>query len=177
MRQLRVRNWCKAAVFLTVMVVFSSACKKDDTVLPDYAGTWVTVQTVALNGSYVQVKDIKTFTETSFTDLVQKQLSSDSWTDYVGMKGTVSVYGDMMNVSVTEIGASSYSVVTNLPTGVMTYYKKGTSEYDVLISQMDQSKNFESKFSVSGNKMIIQTDLNMDGDYLDEMETSIYTKQ
>ncbi|HLN73282.1 MAG: hypothetical protein ACM3O8_04675 [Methylococcaceae bacterium] len=177
MRQLRLKSWSKAAAFVAVGMVFISSCKKDDPVLPDYAGTWVTVETVASNGKYVQVKDIRTFTQTSFTELVQKQLTSDTWTDYASVKGTLSVYGDVMNVTVTEMGASSYSMVTNLPTGVISYYKKGTSEFDVLIAQMDQPKTFESKFSVSGNKMIIQTDLNSDGDYLDEMETSVYTKQ
>lgn len=177
MRQLSVGNWCKTAVFMAVAVMFNSSCTKEDIILPDFVGTWVTVETVALNGSYVQVKDIKTFTPTGFTDMIQKQLASDTWTDYVGMKGTLSVYGDVMNMTVTEIGASSYSMVTNLPTGVMTSYQKGTPEFDALISQMHQPKNFESKFSVSGNKMIIQTDLNADGDYLDEMETSVYTRQ
>ncbi|MGE5395619.1 MAG: hypothetical protein ACM3P1_12830 [Candidatus Saccharibacteria bacterium] len=177
MRQLHLASWCKAAAFMAVGMMFNSSCKEEDKVLPDYTGTWVTVETIASGGKYVQVKDIRTFTETGFTELVQKQLSSDQWIDYVSVKGTLSVYGDMMNVTVTEMGASSYSMVTNLPTGVITFYKKGTSEFDVLISQLDQPKTFESKFSVSGNKMIIQTDLNSDGDYLDEMETSVYTKQ
>lgn len=162
---------------MAVGMMFSSSCKKDDVVIPDYVGTWVTVETVASNGKYVQVKDIRTFTENGFSELVQKQLSDDNWIDYVSVKGTLSVFGDMMNVTVTEMGASSYSMVTNLPTGVITYYKKGTSEFDVLVSQLDQPKTFESKFSVSGNKMIIQTDLNENDNYLDEKETSVYTKQ
>lgn len=177
MRQLKLKSWGKVVAIMAVGMVFISSCKDDEPVLPDYAGTWVTVETVASNGKYVQVKDIRTFTETSYTELVQKQLSDNNWIDYVSVKGTLSVFGDMMTVTVTEMGASSYSMVTNLPTGVITYYKKGTSEFDVLVSQMDQPKTFESKFSVSGNKMIIQTDLNSDGDYLDEMETSVYTKQ
>jgi hypothetical protein len=177
MRQLKLSNWYTVAAFMAVGLMFNSACKKDDSVAPDYAGTWVTVETVFSNGKYIQVKDIKTFTETGYTELVQRQLSSDAWTDYVSVKGTLSVYGDMMNVNVTEMGATSYSMVTNQPTGVITYYKKGTSEFDALVSLMDQPKTFESKFSVSGNKMIIQTDLNGNGNYLDEMETSVYTKQ
>lgn len=177
MRHLRLRKWSQAAAFMAVAVIFNSSCKDDDPVLPDYAGTWITVKTVPSQSGYTQVKDLLTFTEKSFMDLKQEQTADNKWTDLESVQGSMTVYGNVMNVTVTEIGISSYSMLTDLPTGVITSYKKGTTEFDALITKMDQPKTFESKYSITDNKMTLQIDSNADGDYLDEFETSVYTKQ
>ena len=162
---------------MAIVVIFSSSCKEDDPILPDYVGTWVAVEAVPTEVGYVQMKDIMTFTEKSFTDLAQIQTGTDQWTSIFSMNGTLLVSGNIMNVTITEIGVTSFSGVTGLPTGVITSYKKGTTEFDELITENDQPRSFESKYTISGNKMTIQTDQNEDGDYLDELETTVYTKQ
>jgi len=162
---------------MTVVVLFNLSCKEDETVLPDYAGTWAAVESVPTENGSMQVKDIMTLTETSFSDIHQIQVATDKWTDMVGMKGSLSVYGDIMSVTITEIGVTSLSGVTGLPTGVITSYKKGSSEFDALLSANEQPKTFESKYTISGKNMTLQTDHNGDGDYLDKLETSVYVKQ
>jgi len=167
----------KLATFMALVLIFGTSCNDDDPVLPDYAGTWSTIDVLTTEEGSVQVKDIMTFTENSFSDLSQFQISSNTWTNMFSMGGTMVVTGDIMTVTITEIGVTSFSGVKGLPTGVITSYKKGTPEFDELITDNDQPKTFDSKFTISGNKMTLQTDHNGDGDYLDEYETSVYTKQ
>lgn len=177
MRHFRVSEWCKAAVVVTMVLSFNSSCTKDDEILPDYAGSWEVVASVQGASGYTQVKDIVTFTETGFASLSQVEQPASKWTDYASMEGTMEVHGDKMSVVVTEIGISSLSGITGQPTGDITSYKKGTAEYDALFTKLGELKNFESKFTVSDNKLTLQTDKNNDGDYLDELETTVYTRK
>ena len=174
---MRFSELCKIASLMALIVIFSTACKDDDPVLPEYAGTWVTVRAVPTQNGYSQVKEVMTLSENSYSDLLQSQISTDVWTSIFSMGGTMVVSGNLMNVTLTEIGITSLSGVTGLPTGVITTYKKGTDEFNQLITDKDQPKTFEAKYSISGNKLTIQIDKNGNGDYLDEMETSVYTKQ
>lgn len=162
---------------MALVIIFSSSCDDEEPVRPDYVGTWETVESVPMEEGYVQVKDIMTFNETSYTNTAQMELSAGKWVDFASMKGTMTVSGEFMNVIVTEIGITSLNMITGLPTGVITTYKKGTAEYDSLFVRLGEPKSFESKFSVASNKLTLQTDKNDDGDYLDELETSVYTKR
>jgi hypothetical protein len=56
-------------------------------------------------------------------------------------------------------------------------YKEGSAEFEAILSQSEQSKTFESEYSVSGDKFTLKTDNNDDGDYLDGDEVTVYTKQ
>ncbi|MBC8004363.1 MAG: hypothetical protein H7X84_02725 [Verrucomicrobia bacterium] len=177
MRHLRLRRWCRAAVVMAVVVSFNSSCSEDEVILPDYAGSWEAVASVQGASGYTQIKDIMTFTETGFTSLSQVEQPVSKWTDFASMEGTMEVHGDIMSIMVTEIGISSISGINGQPTGIITSYKKGTAEYDALFAKLGESKNFESKFTVSGTKLTLQTDKNNDGDYLDDLETIVYTKK
>lgn len=177
METLKFRKLCVMASLMALVIIFSTSCKEDDPVRPDYVGTWETVESVPTDEGHVQVKDIMTFNETGFTNMAQMELLAGKWVDFASMKGTMTVSGDFMNVIVTEIGITSLNMITGLPTGVITSYQKGSTEYDALFAQLGESKSFESKFTVAGNKLTLQTDKNEDGDYLDELETSVYTKK
>lgn len=177
MKTLKFRKLCVMASLMALVIIFFSSCNEDEPVLPDYVGTWETVESVPTDEGHVQVKDIMTFTETGFTNKAQMELAAGKWIDFASMKGTMTVSGDFMNVIVTEIGITSLNMITGLPTGVITSYQKGSTEYDALFAQLGESKTFESKFTVAGNKLTLQTDKNEDGDYLDELETSVYTKK
>lgn len=178
MRLLGLKNWCKAMAFTAVVLGFSTSCKEDDPVRPDYVGTWETVESVPDgSGGHVQEKNILILNETSYTSIIQMELSAGKWIDYASLKGTATVTGNFMNVIVTEIGVTSLNMITGLPTGVMTTYQKGSDEYDTLMAQLKEAKTFESKFMVEGNKLTLQIDINGDGDYMDEQETSVYTKK
>ena len=182
MRNLKFKELYKIATLLAIVVIFSSSCKKDNKVNPiytDYVGTWMSMDTISIpNYENTSIKDVMTLTETSFADLRQIQFMN-AWMDFVSMKGTLSVNGNLINVNITEVG-TSFNMVTFLPffpLGTIKSYKEGTPEFDSILSQVNQSKTFKSEFSVSDNKLTIKTDLNKDGDYLDDKEITIYSKQ
>jgi hypothetical protein len=56
-------------------------------------------------------------------------------------------------------------------------YKEGTPQFDNIFSQTGQTQTFGFEFSISGNTLTVYSDYNSDGDYLDEDEAVVYTKQ
>ena len=175
----KVKEFYMLATFLAMVVLFSSSCKDkdDDPLLPDYVGTWVAIESLPTEAGTVQIKDIMTFTEKSFTDVGKLQVSTNYWIDLVSMKGTLSVNGNIMKFTVTEVGMSEFSEVTGFPTGVMETHSKGSAEFDSLLEEVGQPAIFESEYIVAGNKLTLKTDNNEDGDFEDEMEITVYTKQ
>lgn len=180
MKNLNLKEFYKIVAFMAIVLIFISSCKKDepatpkvDPTAPNYVGTWIAIEPITAD---IQMKDIITLTETSFTDLGQIGLSANLWVDYISMKGSISVNGKLMTVTITDLGLTSFNSL-NIPTGVITSYKTGSAGFEDLITQSGQPKIFNSEYSVSGNQLTLKTDLNADGDYLDESETTVYTKQ
>ena len=182
MRNLKFIPFYKVAALLAIFVIFSSSCKKDNKKDNpnnlDYVGAWITMDSTSTDYGYVESKDILTLTETSRTNLIQAHIPIpiDFWIDYASLKASISVNGNIMDGNVTEVGIVSVNTATGLPTGKMTIYKEGTTEFDTLLSGAGQSKTFKSEYSVAGNKLTIKTDINKDGDFLDAKETRVYTK-
>lgn len=164
------------AAFMALLVIFCLSCGEDDPVLPDYAGTWVTTATIPSEEGNIEGKQILMLNEKSFSDLVQLQVGT-KWIDFVVMKGSVSVSGNMITRTIKELGITSYNMATNLPTGVIVTSKEGEEEFNTIMEQFGLEKTFTEEFSVSGNKLTLKTDDNHDGDYLDELETNVFTKQ
>jgi hypothetical protein len=127
-------------------------------------------------GEITPVMDVMSFTERSFFDALQLKLPDDQWTDYISMRGSVSVQGNKMSLAITEAGIYAFDLETGLPTGVVTRYKAGSAELDLLLSVSGQPKAFESEYSVSGNKLTLVTDYNVNGVFGDEFETTVYTR-
>src|SRR5665648_56411 len=91
---------------------------------------------------------------------------------------TASGYTEIRDiVTISEIGISSLNAITGLPTGTIIGYKEGSVEFESILSQTEQSQTFESEYSISGSELTLKTDNNYDGDYLDEDEVTVYTKQ
>ena len=183
MRNLHIKEFYKLATFMAIVLIFSSSCKKDDPVIPivvpvtpNYVGTWIAIAPFTTVYGDIQMKDIKTFTDSSFTDRVQLEIATDLWINYGSMKSSLSVSGNLMNVTITDIGTSSTNML-GIPTGVITSYKKGSAEFNDLISLSGQHNTFSSEYNVSENQLTLKTDINLDGDYLDANETTVYTKQ
>ena len=179
MRNFKLIGFYKVATLLAVLFIFSSSCKKDkqkdDKVNPDYVGTWTAMSSISTDYGDTSLKDLMTLTETSFTDLRQIQFMN-AWLDFTSMKGTLSVNGNLININIAEAG-TSFDMATGIPSGTIKTYKAGTPEFDKLLSQAKLSKTFKSEYSVAGNKLTLKTDYNEDGDYLDELETTVYTRQ
>jgi hypothetical protein len=167
----------KSGLLIFTFVILFSSCRKD-TVNPDYVGKWSAIEIFTENGVSIQYKDIMTFSTGGFNDLGQLyDASTSKFIDYIELNGTISVSGTTMSVMITEIGFSSFDMISGKPTGTIVSYKEGSSQFESLITQSGQPKSFTSEYSVSGNEMTIKTDNNNDGDYTDLNETIVYTKQ
>jgi hypothetical protein len=169
----------KLTIALFTLVIFFTSCVKEDEVTPDYVGTWISDVPIPTATGYTKgLRDIMTFSENRVVDLIQLPDGTlNQWIDYMNMKGSLSVSGNIMTVTISEIGISTMNAVTGKPTGTIISYKDGSAEFETILSQSDQSKVFVSEYSVSGNQMTIKTDNNNDGDYSDALETTVYTRQ
>lgn len=173
MKKLKIKSVFALMVMLTAMIVSISSCSKDNEITADYVGTWVANS--SMDGS--ETKETMTFTTNSVTNLLQiKYETTNTWVDYISMKGSISVNKQLMTVTLTEIGLA-FDFMTGEPTATMTTYKAGSSLFDLILEGSGQSVSFQSEYSVSGNTLTLKTDNNDDGDYLDEEESVTYTKQ
>lgn len=177
MRDLRWKRFCKVATLMVVMVFFTFSCKKERPGVPDYVGTWVALEPVPVIGGTTLIRNIITFTETGLEDVLQKQAVIDQWTDFMCLKGSITVEGNSMNVAIKEAGVYSFDEQTGLPTGILASYEIGSAEFDLLLAGNGQHKTFKSKYKVLGNQLTFQTDKNKDGDYLDLWESTVYARQ
>lgn len=167
----------KSFLLMFLFVILFSSCKKDE-VDPDYVGTWSATGTLTEDGISTQIKDNMIFSRSGFTELVQVyDATTSKYIDYIKLIGTLTVTATTMNITVTEIGISSFDIISGKPTGTIATYKDGTSQFNTLFAQTGLSKTFKSEYSVSGNQITIKTDNNNDGDYLDVDEVSVYTKE
>jgi hypothetical protein len=119
-----------------------------------------------------------TLSKSGFSDLYQVYNPlTGKYTDYIKLGGLLSVSGSTMTIKATEIGVSSFDLVTGYPTGSITTYKEGSSQFESLFSVSGQAKTQKSEYSIEGNKLTVKTDNNNDGDYTDADETTVYTRQ
>lgn len=168
----------RSFVFMTLLVTLVASCKKDDDDDPDYVGTWVVLGTSSDGETTLEMKDVMILSKGSFNEKIQvKNPTNNVWLDYMGMKGTMSVNGPKMDITVTEVGLSSLNPVSGVPTGVITYYKSTDAEFNQLIEGFGMQTTFQSEYAVAGNEITIKTDYNADADYNDEGETTTYTRQ
>lgn len=168
----------RLAIVFILFIIFSSSCKKEVEVLPDYVGTWSVVENIPLAAGFTSIREVITFSADSVIDLMQIPRSSiDNWADYMNLKGSISVNGNIMTVNITEIGMSSLDPITRMPTGTLISYKETGPEFESILAAGEQPKVFETEYTVSGNKLTLKTDNNNDGDYLDADEITVYTKQ
>jgi hypothetical protein len=174
----KFKSFSKSILLLSLIIVLFSSCKKDNEPIPDYVGTWMALQTITQDGMSIQFKDLMTFTKDSFSDLGQVyDVTTSKFVDYVKLNGTMTISGALMNINITEIGVSSFDPISGAPTGIISMYKEGTSQYDLIFTQTGQPKTFKSEFSVAGTILTLKTDNNNDGDFTDINETTLYTKQ
>lgn len=177
MRKTEIARWCKIFLLIAMPVIVLWSCKNNEEVNADYVGTWSAQVTVADDANSIQCKDKITFTPSGFSDLIQVyNPSTDKYIDYQKLNGTMSVNNSILNLKVSEIGISTFDV-TGYPTGSIIMYKEGSNVFDLLFLQTDKTPTFKSEYSVSGNQLTLKTDNNLDGDYTDAGETTVYTKE
>ena len=164
----------KSILFFTFIVFVLSSCSKDDTVNPEYVGTW----SATSESSGTQVKDNITFTKDGFTEIGQLYNTTTSkWINYMKSTGSISITGTTMTVTYKGIGISAVDPISGYPTGSITMYNTGSTEFQSIMSSSGQTTSFVSQYSVSGNQLTLMTDNNGNGTYTDSGETTVYTKQ
>ena len=176
------KKWfCKSVLLFSLCGLLFTSCGDDkDEPDADYVGTWVSVETTSESvettsedGLFAPTKNTLVLTANSFSYV--SQLYFVKYFDLAKMEGSITVSGDKINATVTGFGMASEDVITT--ENEITVYKEGSSEFNSLIESNDIPTSFEVKYSVSGNFLTLSIDGNNDGDYTDENETVVYTKQ
>jgi len=177
MNNSRVNFLSRSVLMVSIITVMISSCKKDDPD-PEYVGSWAATQAIFTEDAILQIRDIMTFTKDSYTDVAQIfDESTNEYIDYLKLIGTLTVDETIMHIDINEVGLSSVDLLSGKPTGTIVMYKEGTPQFDNIFSQTGQTQTFGFEFSISENTMTIYSDYNGDGDYNDEDEAIVYTKQ
>lgn len=167
----------KSVFFIVLLAVTISSCKKNDPA-PDYVGTWYATGSAQLEDSTtVEMKEVMKLNDGSFSNVIQvKNPSTNAYLDYLGTKGTMTVNGKKMSVTVTEAGVSTFDV-SGIPTGTIHYYKSNETGFTTLLAFLEMPSSFQSEYEISGNQLTLKTDYNADSDYNDDGEVTVYTRQ
>lgn len=175
MSYLRMRRFCSFVVLFAAILLLVSSCKEDDPEVPAYVGKWQAFTTFDEEGA-IPGKETMTLTESSFSVIAQVSLASGEWTDYIKVGGLLNVSGSTMTLEIKELGFSSFDILTGLPTGQIVSYKEGTSQFETIMQKSGQERKITSEFTVSGDILSVNEDLNNDGDVTDQGEMTIYTR-
>jgi hypothetical protein len=175
MKNLKQRRLFLLGIMLVAVLFAGSSCSKDDEVSEsaEYVGTWQA--STDLEG--IEAKETLILTSNTFNIKYQiKDPTSGAWVDYIAMKGSIAVNNKIITGTIKEIGIA-FDFLTGEPTATMTTYAEGSSMFNLIISESVGGATFTSEYSVSGNTLTLKTDDNGDGDYLDEGESEMFTKQ
>lgn len=133
------------ATMVAVAAVFSSCSKDNDEVAAAYEGKWVSEQT---EEDGLLTKSEATITKSTFEMKLSEQRSSESkgLVNYMNLKGSLTVAGNLMTVSFTEISTLGED-------NTMTTFKKGDAGFDIAIKAMDGKNKFT--YRVEGDKLTL----------------------
>ncbi len=181
MKTRKYTNRINSILLGAAILLAFTACKKDEAVDEkpvDYVGVWVTEKSYAPEDGGFTIKDVINLSKNSFTEVAKiKDDNSGSWIDMVGRKGTFTVSNGAMNISITEAGMTTVDPVSGGPTGNITYYSEGTTEFSNILNEMEMKQNYSALYSISNNSMTLKADNNDNGSYDDADEVNVYTKQ
>jgi len=165
-------------MLLIITSTFSTSCKKDDEKdqSADYVGIWSS-DIIDATEEFDEYKNLLTLTTKSFDNIILTQNSAGTWINSIQVKGSMTVTGNKMNIHVNEIGVSKIDEGTGDFTGIMESYQEGSLFFGIIMSQINKDVDFQSEYTINGNKLTLKTDVNDDGDYADENESVVYTRQ
>lgn len=180
MKELK-NKWSRALMVLFVMMAaFSTSCSNDDdddnkVQTDSYVGKWSS-DTTDSSGAQVDYVQTLTLTKNSFEGFIKTQNDQGEWEDSFALKGNMTVNGNKMNVHISEFG-TTFNPITGENTNTITFYTEGSLIFETLMESSGREKDFQSEYSVNGNKLTLMTDMNDDNDYNDVDETMVYTRQ
>jgi hypothetical protein len=172
-------NYANVFMLASAALVFVTSCEKDDKddKDPAFIGKWSRVETIPVEDFTIEVKEMVTFTASSFTHMGQvKNPETNVWIDLMGLKANISVDKNKMDVTVKEVGLSELDF-EGMPTGDITYYSDEELEFEAILAEVEIEQTFNAEYSVSGDKLTLKSDDNSDGDFTDEGESEVYTRE
>jgi len=162
-------TYCMAILMMT-------ACEKEESV-PPYVGTWSVTWDYEDEEGTLGIKDKLLLTADTYSELLQLRYSpTGSWRSYLGMQGSLSASGYKMDILIDRAGFSLMDG-QGRPTGNIIYYQKGTQEFLEVASILGLSEVMHVEFSIAGDNMTFLTDHNGDGDFYDDGELTLYTRE
>ena len=165
-----MKNYSILLAFLLLVSLVFTNCE-EEAKTPDYVGTWEYTETDT-SGATATMTLILTETTVDMTMV----LTSEGISITMGtMKGDLSVDGNKMTITVTEIGVPDIDWETFEFKGIITV-KPGDEGWDEAVAESG-GETWTAEWSVSGDKLTVKSDDNNDGDYEDEDETMVFTKK
>jgi hypothetical protein len=143
---------------------------EEDAEDPKFIGSWV--QTSTEEGT--EMKDVLDLTASTFQSVYSMKMGEE-WFELGGGKGTLTTSGNELTLTFTHAGSAEYDFETHT-LGDLVWYGAGTEEFDATIAEMGGDATLKGEYSVSGETLTLKIDVNGDGSYDNDEETSVYTK-
>jgi len=180
MRDLKFREIFRFAIVLMALFIFSSTCKNDDEVSPDYVGKWITAKTVPVSTGFTKVNYTLTLTDNSFTETFLEDVRSSTFPNtppFVTIEGFITISGNNMNFLPKKISFSNYNSATaTVPEPYLSYTDKD-QDFNAIFEGLDFTTcSHQVEFGLVDNQLIQKMDINEDGSFA-ENEKFVYTKQ
>jgi hypothetical protein len=180
MKTNEMKYYTRLLAISAITLLAVTSCKKDDNddKSAEYIGSWGTVKTVPSEDGELEIQDMVNFTTSSFNEVASiKDPLNDEWIAVVGRKGRITEKSGEMDVSITEVGYTTVDEETELPTGVILYYKEGTDEFSELLEELEMSQNYKARYTVDADELTLKADNNNNGSFDDEDEVNIFIRK
>jgi len=166
----KINNPKILVIILFLIGIFINSCKKDDQ--PDYAGSWYNIEEEE-DGT---TRTLVNLSESSFEILIQLQNPDDNkFISFAGVKGGLSVSGDIMTLNITHVGFSDFNPETLMPTGKIEWIDSGNEDFEDTLNEILEinKTTLKTKYIVNGNILKLNIDLNENGNYTDDEDLEV----
>ena len=152
---------------LLLLMPLGSCSSDDDDDDAGFIGTWERMES---GDQDVEMKQVLVITATTFEVKMQMELLAQ-WLDFMVIKGTYTAEGDIMSMTVTQVGLIKEDL------SGLQYFSPSDPEWDaILAGEVEMPESFDAKYSVSGDKLTIIFDDNEDGIYDPVEEGVVFTR-
>ena len=169
----------KLAIVLTVLVIFSSSCKKNDEITADYVGKWMTAKTVPGSTGFTKVNYTLTLTDNSFTETFLENVRSSTFPNtppFVSIVGSIVISGNNINFLPHKISFSKYNSATKTASEPYISYTDKDQYFIAIFKGLDFTTSSQQvEYGLVDNQLILKMDENVDGLY-SQNEIYVYTK-
>jgi len=166
----RYNQFLKYTLAIIFIAIIFNSCKKDDENLPDYVGTWYSI-------NENEDKDLIILGKSSYEQYHQIK-KDNNYTNVLGVKGNLTVNSDILTITINSIGID-FGYLFGNATGTITWIKQGDESFDQMLQYLGkESLTFKFKYKVIQNTLMLKEDIDGNGSFDDEIDqTYNYTRQ